>query len=178
MRVASHIQNALHPLIEYRLLLSLGMSAACGIILQSLYPVHDADPLLRLLALQRPEIFHGLVWSYSLFLYSTPFLVFSILFSLAYVHFYQPRPDEIAGALPQYPNPLLRKDLFLVAGELHQQLKPLPSPAPSWLCISERGLYTGICVVGAIGSGKTQAVVLPAMQQLFAYRASDPEQRL
>ena len=52
------------------------------------------------------------------------------------------------------------------------------SGTPSWLCISERGLYTGICVVGAIGSGKTKAVILPAMRQLFAYRAHDPEQRL
>ncbi len=75
MRLTSHLQNLSRPLIEYRLLLSLGLSAACGIVLQSLYPVHDADPLLRLLELERPAIFHGLVWSYSLFLFSTPFLV-------------------------------------------------------------------------------------------------------
>ena len=107
MRLASHLQNLSRPLIEYRLLLSLGLSAACGIVLQSLYPVHDADPLLRLLELERPAIFHGLVWSYSLFLFSTPFLVFSILFSLAYVHFYAPKPNEVSGPLPPYPDPLL-----------------------------------------------------------------------
>ncbi len=106
MRVALHFQNLSRPLIEYRLLLSLGLSAACGIVLQSLYPVHDADPLLRLLALERPAIFHGLLWSYNLFLYSTPFLVFSILFSLAYIHFYDPKSDQVAGALPPYPDPL------------------------------------------------------------------------
>jgi hypothetical protein len=178
MSVTVHLRNLARPLVEYRVILSFGLSAACGIILQSLYPVHDADPLLRLLALERPAIFHGLVGSYSVFLYSTPFLVFSILFSLAYIHFYEPKPDQIAGALPPYPDPRLRGDLFLVVGEVHRQLRPLPSPAPSWLCISERGLYTGVCVVGAIGSGKTQAVVLPAMRQLFAYRANDPEQRL
>jgi hypothetical protein len=178
MSVTAHLRNLSRPLVEYRVILSFGLSAACGIILQGLYRVHDADPLMRLLALERPGIFHGLIWSYNLFLYSTPFLVFSILFSLAYIHFYEPKPDQIAGVLPPYPDPRLRKDLFLVAGEIHRQLKPLPSPAPSWLCISERGLYTGVCVVGAIGSGKTQAVVLPAMRQLFAYRANDPEQRL
>ena len=178
MSLAAHLHNLARPLIEYRVILSFGLSAACGIFLESLYPVHDADPLLRLLELQSPTIFHGLVWSYTLFLYSTPFLVFSILFSLAYIHLYEPKPDEVAGRLPPYPDPLTREDLFLVAGELHHQLKPLPSPGPSWLCISERGLYTGICVVGAIGSGKTQAVILPAMRQLFAYRANDPEQRL
>ncbi len=178
MSVTVHLRNLARPLVEYRIILSFGLSAACGIILQSLYPVHDTDLLMRLLALERPAIFHGVVWSYSFFLYSTPFLVFSILFSLAYIHFYEPKPDQLAGALPPYPDPHLREDLFLVAGEVHRQLKPLPSPAPSWLCISERGLYTGVCVVGAIGSGKTQAVVLPAMRQLFAYKASDPERRL
>jgi hypothetical protein len=178
MRLALHLQNLSRPLIEYRLLLSVGLSAACGIVLQSLYPVHDADPLLRLVALERPAIFHGLVWSYNLFLYSTPFLVFSILFSLAYVHFYAPKLNEVSGPLPPYPDPLLRDELELIVGELHHQLKPKPSPTPRWLSIPERGLYTGVCVVGAIGSGKTKAVILPAMRQLFAYRAGDPARRL
>jgi len=178
MSLAMRFRNISRPLVEYRVLLSFGLSVACGIVLQSLYPVHNADPLIRLLAMERPAIFHGLSWSYRLFLYSTPFLVFSILFSLAYVHFYAPKPDEITGPLPPYPDPLLRENLFMVVGEVHRQLKPLPSPTPSWLCISERGLYTGLCVIGAIGSGKTQAAILPAMRQLFAYRARDPEQRL
>jgi TraM recognition site of TraD and TraG len=178
MRRAPHLQKLFHPLIKHRVLLSLGLSAACGIVLQSFYPFHDANPLLRLVALEQPAIFHALRGSYNLFLYSTPFLLFSILFSLAYVHFYAPNLDEAAGQLPPYPDPLTREDLFMVTGETHQQLKPKPSPTPHWLAIPERGLYTGICVVGAIGSGKTQAVILPAMRQLFAYRANDPEQRL
>jgi hypothetical protein len=178
MSLVAPLRNLARQLVEYRVVLSFGLSAACGIVLQSLYRVRSDDPLLRLLELERPAIFHGLLWTYSLFLYSTPFLVFSILFSLAYIHFYEPNLDQVASQLPPYPDPFRRKDLFLVAGEVHQQLKPLPSPDPSWLCISERGLYTGVCVVGAIGSGKTKAVILPAMRQLFAYRAGDPEQRL
>jgi hypothetical protein len=172
------VQNAVQPLIEYRMLLSLGFSVACGIMLHSLYPIHAADPMLRLIALKRPIIFHGIVWSYNLFLYSSPFLVFSILFSLAYVHFYTPRGKEISGALPPYPDPITRENLFLVLGELHHQTRPKPSPAPQWLSIPARGLYTGICIVGATGSGKTRAILLPAMRQLFAYNAHDPKQRL
>ena len=68
--------------------------------------------------------------------------------------------------------------MFLVVGEVHQQLKPSPSGVPHWLSLPERGLYTGIAVIGAIGSGKTQALILPAMRQLFAYRANDPERKL
>jgi hypothetical protein len=178
MKLSSRLQDALHLLIEYRLLLSIGLSAACGIVLQTLYPVHDSDPLLRLVALERPAIYRGLVWSYGLFLYSTPFLLFSMLFSLAYVHLYAPRHEQIAGPLPPYPDPLMREELELIVGEVHHQLKPDPSPAPRWLSISELGLYTGICVVGAIGSGKTRAIILPAMRQLFAYKAGDQEQKL
>lgn len=178
MSLAAHLRNLSRPLVEYRTLLSFGLSVACGVVLQSLYPIHTGDPLLHLLLLERPAIFHGLVWSYSLFLYSTPFLLFSILFSLAYVHFYAPDTNPLAGPLPPYPDPVQRKYLELVLGELHHPLKPKPSPFPRWLSIPERGLYTGLCVVGAIGSGKTQALVLPAMRQLFAYRADDPERRL
>lgn len=165
-------------LIEHRPLLSAGLSVTCGIILESLYPIHDADPLLRLLALERPVIFHGIVWSYRLFLYSTPFLAFSILFSLAYVHFYAAEQREVAGPLPPYPDVFDSRDLTLVVGELHHPLKPSPSPSPRWLSIPERGLYTGIFAVGAIGSGKTHALLFPAMRQLFGFRAHDEQRKL
>ena len=178
MKLASSLQRAVQPLIENRLLLSLGLSATSGIMLQSLYPIHAGDPMLQMIELERPVIFHSVVWSYNLFLYSTPFLVFSILFSLVYVHFYAPKQMEVSGPLPPYHDPLAREDLFLVLGELHHQTKPKPSSTPQWLSIPARGLYTGICIVGATGSGKTRAILLPAMRQLFAYKANDPKQRL
>lgn len=59
MSLAVHLRILLRPLVEYRVILSFGLSAVCGIILDSLYPIHDADPLLQLLALERPEIFRG-----------------------------------------------------------------------------------------------------------------------
>ena len=178
MSIDVHLRNLSRPVVEYRSLFSCGLSAACGIVLRSLYPINNTDPMLRIIALERPAIFHDLVWSYNLFLFSTPFLVFSILFSLAYVHFYTPKQRQLSGPLPPYPNPLTREDLFLVVGELHHATKPTPSSIPQWLSLPERGLYTGICIVGATGSGKTRAILLPAMRQLFAYRARDPERRL
>jgi len=178
MKIHAHLQNVVRPLIEHRILLSFGLSVACGIVLNTLYPINAANPLLLLVAWERPLIFHGLVWSYDLFLYSTPFLFFSMLFSLAYVHIYRRESELAAGPLPPYPDPRTRQDLALVLGEVHRQLIPEPSPAPQWLTIPERGLYTGTCIVGATGSGKTVALVLPAMRQLFAYRANDPERKL
>ena len=79
---------------------------------------------------------------------------------------------------PRIPRQSHRKDLFLVLGEVHEPLEPTPAPHPQWLSIPEHGLYTGIAALGAIGSGKTQGLILPAMRQLFAYRAHDPEKKL
>ncbi len=178
MRLKVPLQHLIRPLVEYRVVLSLGLSAACGIVLNNLYPINQANPLLRLISLERPPIYLGLLWSYNLFLYSTPFLLLSMLFSLIYVHLYRKEPERGAGALPPCSDPRTRQDLSLVLGEVHRQLVPVPSASPRWLSIPERGLYTGIASFGSIGSGKTFGLILPAMRQLFAYRADDPVRKL
>lgn len=178
MHIPKATQKLTRELVEYRVLLSFGLSVACGIVLQTIFPICESDPLLRLIATERPAIYQGLVWSYTAFLYSTPFLISSILFSLTYVHFYAPETNQSAGYLPVFPDSSTRRELFLIVGEVHEQLTPEPSPVPRWLSLPERGLYTGVAVIGAIGSGKTQALIVPAMRQLFAYRANDPKRRL
>jgi hypothetical protein len=177
-RIGSSLAAIVRPLVEHRLMLSLGLTVASGIILQSLYPANPANPLLRLVAMERPAIFKFLVGSYIVFLYSTPFLVFSVLLSFAYIHLYARDLDQSAGRLPEYPDPRLRHRLFLLVGEVHHQLKPIASSDPRWMAIPEQGLYTGINVIGATGSAKTQAFIIPAMRQLFAYQAKDPERKL
>jgi len=56
-----------------------------------------------------------------------------------------PRPPALSHAGS-------REHLFLVLGEPHRRTSPVRAAQPSWLTIPERGLYTGILVVGAIGS--------------------------
>src|SRR5579883_2328963 len=178
MRSSPRIQRIIRPLVAHRFLLSIGLSAACGIVLNSILPVNHADPLLRLTEMQRPQIVHGLLIGYRFFLYSTPFIFFSMGFSLLYVHLYKSELELNPGALPPYPDPRKRKDLSLILGEVHSRLLPRASALPSWLSIPERGLYTGIASFGSIGSGKTYGLILPAMRQLFAYCAVDPARRL
>jgi hypothetical protein len=178
MQIRPYLQNFVRTLVENRFLLSLGISAACGIFLTSTSPLNTANPFLRLIALERPPVFHAIAWSYGLFLYSTPFLACSMIFSLLYVHLYRNEPGAVAGTLPPFPNPRTRADLSLIVGEVHRQLVPMPGSSPHWLSIPERGLYTGIAAFGSIGSGKTYGLILPAMRQLFAYRANDPERKL
>lgn len=177
-RLKSFTISSVRLLIEQRILVSLGLSTASGIYLQSLYPINQTNPILRLIAIERSAILQALLWSYDLFLYTTPFLALSILFSLAYIHLYAPKFEEMIGSLPSYPDPRVRQNLFLICGEQHNQLHPGPSSNPRWLAIPEPGLYTGTAVIGAIGSGKTQAFILPAMRQLFAYRAQNSQRKL
>ncbi len=165
-------------LVRHRFLLSAGLSAATGIILRSVVLIPVADPLFRYAALQRPSVYVAFVWSFAIFLFTTPFLMLSMCFSLVYIHFYKEETPETLGTLPEYPQPQYRQDLFLILGELHHQLEATPAAHPQWLSIPEKGLYTGIAALGAIGSGKTRGVILPAMHQLFGYKTRDPEKKL
>jgi hypothetical protein len=165
-------------LVEHRVLLSAGLSVAAGIILRSFLLLPVQDPLLRYVALERPGLYQAFVSSYGIFLFTTPFLLLSIFFSLLYVHFYTDEIERVAGTLPQCPQPERRNELSLILGEVHEQLEPIPARHPQWLSIPERGLHTGIAAIGATGSGKTQALILPVMRQLFGYKASNPEEKL
>jgi hypothetical protein len=69
--------------------------------------------------------------------------------------------SEVAGLapLPLYPPAVDRDRRFLVVGELHHA-KPEPAEEPRWLTIPDPGLYTGIAIFGAIGSGKQVVVCI------------------
>jgi hypothetical protein len=65
-----------------------------------------------------------------------------------------------------------------VVGEVHHPRKQVPSETPRWLVIPERGLFTGIAIVGAVGSGKTASCMYPFAEQILAYRAEEPDRRI
>ena len=44
--------------------------------------------------------------------------------------------------------------------------------------IPERGLFTGIAIFGAIGTGKTSCCMYPFAEQLIAYQAHDRGKRI
>jgi hypothetical protein len=172
------LQALAHTLVSYRVALSVGIATAASIALHAVWPWPTAQPLLQYFALERPRLYMVVAHGYDLFLFTTPFIFCSMALSLVYVHIYRREVQVQAGALPPLDDPISRRDLFFVLGEVHRQLETVPSPAPQWLQIPERGLYTGIAVFGSIGSGKTQGVILPAMRQLFAYRATDAARKL
>jgi len=154
------------------------LACATGLTLYFKWPFPAHDPMLRLIALRDPFLYRAIRCSYTLFLFTTPYILFSVLLSGLYVFALRPRQKVKPAALPAYADPGQRPALFLTLGEVHDPRKPLPSDHPYWMRISERGLFTGIAIFGAIGTGKTSGCMYPYAEQLIAYRASEPEHRI
>ena len=130
------------------------------------------------MAIRSSSAFLFFKYSYILFLYTTPYIVYSVLLSGVYIFALKATRKIRAGKLPLYPDPAKRTELSLVVGELHHPRKQMPSETPHWLVIPERGLFTGIAIVGAVGSGKTAACMYPFAEQILAYKATDKDRRI
>ena len=115
--MVSQLKTLCRILVRHRFLLSAGLSAAAGIILKSTVPIPVADPLFRYAALQRPSIYVAFVWSFAIFLFTTPFLTLVMCFSLLYIHFYEEETAETLGTLPEYPEPLVVRACLELQGE-------------------------------------------------------------
>ena len=81
------------------------------------------------------------------------------------------------GRLPKWPASPNDDAPSLVIGELHHPTAPQESERPSWLVIPETGLYTGVLIVGAVGTGKTTSCMYPFARQLLSWQADDPRRR-
>jgi hypothetical protein len=167
----------LRRVIESRFFLAWMLSAYLGLWLYFHAPFPGRHPLLAMIELQRPAIFKGLKLGYNLMLFSTPMIAFSMLFSLAYIFVMRREPEIDIQPLPPYTDPRERERLEVIIGELHHPRKPKPAANPQWLTIPERGLYTGIAILGAIGSGKTAGCMYPFANQVLGFRAQDKERK-
>jgi len=165
-------------LINSKNFVAFVLTAITGIALYFYMPFPAQNVFLQLMALRAPLVFEGVKWSYNLFLFSTPYIVYSILLSGLYIFALKAHRKITAGRLPRYPDPRQRQELFLVVGEVHNPRKPIPAETPRWLIIPQRGLFTGIAIVGAVGTGKTSCCMYPFVEQLAAYKASEPEKKV
>ncbi len=139
------------------------------------FPVHN--PLLGLVRVRRPGIFAGFRWSYTVMLFTTPYLSLWMILSLGYTHLMKQTRRVHISRLPTYPEPGEREQLYVVVGEIHHPKKAEPVEDPHWLAIPERGLYAGTCCIGAVGSGKTTGVMYPYAEQILGYAHKEKERR-
>jgi hypothetical protein len=154
--------------LECRGELSLVGSLLTGAALLWLLPFPGETLLFAYILGAKPIVFYCASALYHFLLFSTPYFVLSALFSLAYIL----KPAGIrrvpAIKLPPFPR-LAREALFLVIGEIHHARQLGPSENPHWLVIPERGLFTGIAIFGAVGSGKTTCCMGPFAEQILSY---------
>ena len=65
-----------------------------------------------------------------------------------------------------------------MVGEVHHPVTIRQISSPSWLIIPERGLYTGVAIFGAFGSGQTSACLHPFAEQILSWQAGCGEDYL
>jgi len=115
------------------------------------------DTFLELIARRRPDLHRRLVYTYALPWFPTPFFGVSLLGSLFAIVTYRHVPRLTFRALLRYVEPEDRPAPSLVLGEVHHETRPGRAPDADWRTIPQRGLYTGVMILGAVGSGKTSA---------------------
>jgi len=142
------------------------------------YPVQTDNVFLALIALKKPAVFHVLTYGYATLWFTTAFLAASLVTSVFAILAYRYPVTARLRSLPPYPEPASRPTPTLVLGERHFARALGPAPDPTWLTIPQRGLYTGVMILGAVGTGKTSACMYPYVDQLLRWRAQDPVQKV
>ncbi len=158
-------------------IIGAAVGAAGAQALEAPFPGVGANPFLDLVARHDPAL-HDLLRAWY---YSAPALAVALAGSFAlsaWRVWFQPLFRlRRRGTLPAWPASPKAEAPALVIGELHHPTVPRESERPSWLVIPEKGLYTGMLVVGAVGTGKTSGCMYPFARQILSWRADDPERR-
>ena len=164
--------------IPYILLFFGALGYALWSFVRRPFPMLGDSPLLDLMDYHTPN-FYGWVM---LWYYASPFVAVMlaglILMSVWKVWF-EARGRDFAtfGTLPTWPLSPQHKAPAIVIGEVHHPVEAREIFNPSWLTIPERGLYTGVAIFGAVGSGKTSACMHPFARQLLGWQVGNPQMR-
>ena len=142
------------------------------------FPPLDEHPILVLVEYHTPNFFDALVVWY----YVTPFAVVMLTGFISvsiWRVWLEGRRSDFApySKLPPWPLDPEQKAPAIVIGEVHHPVEAREVFNPAWLTIPERGLYTGVAIFGAVGSGKTSACMNPFARQLLGWQAGDEQKR-
>ncbi len=141
------------------------------------FPPAGADPLADLVAVRSPRLLAAVrAWHYlapGVFVIG----VWSVVVAVHRVWFGGGASGSGKGKLPHWPLAAENPAPAVVVGEVHHPTEVREVADPSWLTLPERGLYTGVAIFGAVGSGKTSGCMRPFAQQLLNWQAQDPRKR-
>ena len=142
------------------------------------FPSLDEHPILALVQFHTPDFFTAMLWWY----YLSPFvavMLCGVISVTVWKVWLEGRRRDFApfAKLPPWPLSADQQAPAIVIGEVHHPVEAREIFSPSWLTIPERGLYTGVAIFGAVGSGKTSACMNPFARQLLGWQAHDPNMR-
>ncbi len=178
---AAHVLPALARALTWRAVLAfvLGSAALAWAASSRPFPASGANPILDLIAIEDPAAYRVIrAW----FLVAPGAAVFGsvLLITGAWRVWIESRRTSGRrgrGVLPPWPADPADDAPSLVVGELHHPVVPAEIVQPEWLTIPEKGLYTGLAIFGAIGTGKTSACMNPFARQLLGWQAGDETKR-
>ncbi len=165
-------------ILDSRSFVAALLAMATGMVLFYRAPFPEGQVFLKAIAMRAPQALLSFKYLYWVCLFSTPYMVYAGMLSVVYTFTLKLGRRVSPGRLPPYPDPRKRDQLFLVLGEVHNPRKPGPSKTPRWLTVPERGLFTGIAVFGAVGSGKTSSCLYPFAEQILSYKALNKGERI
>ena len=158
------------------LLVIVGVSAACAWTWPGIFP--EADPVAVLVRHNTPTFYRAVVAWYYVAPGVAALLAGQFLISTSRIWFARMGVSlGLRSRLPRWPLSPTADGPAIVVGEVHHPVRVAESPTPEWLTIPERGLYTGVAIFGAVGSGKTSACMHPFARQLLSWQATNPERR-
>ena len=142
------------------------------------FPSFDEHPILALVQYHTPDFFSFMLLWY----YLSPFvavMLCGLISVTVWKVWLEGRRRDFApfAKLPPWPLSADQKAPAIVIGEVHHPVEAREIFSPSWLTIPERGLYTGVAIFGAVGSGKTSACMNPFARQLLGWQAGNPHMR-
>ncbi len=142
------------------------------------FPASGVNPFLDLIELNDPFLFSLIVVWYYLAPWAAAGVGGALLVSMWQIWFAGiGNRSGGRGSLPRWPASPKDKSISLVVGETHHPTRPVESDQPDWLVLSEKGLFTGVAVVGAVGTGKTSACMQPFAEQLFSWQSDDSDHK-
>ena len=142
------------------------------------FPSLDEHPILALVQYHTPDFFSFMLLWY----YLSPFvavMLCGLISVTVWKVWLEGRRRDFApfAKLPPWPLSADQQAPAIVIGEVHHPVEAREIFSPSWLTIPERGLYTGVAIFGAVGSGKTSACMNPFARQLLGWQAGNQHLR-
>ena len=164
--------------LRHIVLFFLAAAASAGRYFSSPFPAGSENPVVALMALNAPVLLWVMHGWYAAMPGVVVFIGGTLTLGVWRVWFEPgPRKKRGKGGLPPWPIAASDEKPAIVVGETHHPVEAREISNPDWLVIPERGLYTGVAIFGAVGSGKTSACMHPFARQLLGWQATNPEKR-